>query len=285
ISFLSNNISFWIAFPEYPLNLFVDHFVLMEGTPSSREEKLFPNNKAEVFFNLGDPLTGQSHGSHQQVFHLKESVVSGARHSYFSFEPGTYLSMAGLRFTLFGFYHVFGIPAQHFTNRNFEAMDVWGREMERVRECLLEAKDLVGRIRVLQDWIAAKVPGASVRDMQKWKQVEDRFCCQEESVAVFLQKMLGYSHKHSIRLIKEKSGLTPKTIQKVNRFSRALRMLNHPTFVNWAQLALDAGYADQSHFIREFSHFSGYTPATYLHDKPRIYKLHEQLEASSKTRE
>jgi AraC-like DNA-binding protein len=283
-SFLSNNIIFRIAFPEYPVNLFVDHFVLMEGTPAGLDEKLFPNNKAEVFFNLGDDLKGRPHCS-DQVFRLTESVLSGVRHTYFSFQPGKYLSMAGIRFTLFGFHHLFGVPAQHFTNQNFDATDVWGREMvERIREQLLETQDAAGRIRVLHNWMFAKIQGVSLQDMLKWKQVEDKLYFQQVPISSFLEKTIGYSHKHALQLIKEKSGLTPKTIQKVGRFNRALRLLNRSQGINWASLALDAGYADQSHFIREFRHFTGYTPAAYLNDKPRIYRLNEQLEISSKAR-
>lgn len=274
-----------MAFPDYPVNLFVDHFVLMKGTPAGQpEERIFPNNKAEVFFNLGDHLRGYSNDSDQE-FRLKESVVSGLRHTYFSFHPGHYFSMAGLRFTLFGFHHLFAIPAQHFTNQNFDAMDVWGREMELVRERLMETKSEAGRISVLQDWITNRISGASLPDMLQWKKVEEKLSTLREPVASFLEKNIGYSHKHSLQLIKEKAGLTPKMIEKVNRFNRSLRMLNQSTFVSWANLALDAGYADQSHFIREFGHFTGFTPAVYLKDKPRIYKLYRQLELPSEDQE
>lgn len=34
--------------------------------------------------------------------------------------------------------------------------------------------------------------------------------------------------------------------------------------INQAQIAYASGYADQSHFIREFRQFSGYTPGALL---------------------
>jgi AraC-like DNA-binding protein len=33
---------------------------------------------------------------------------------------------------------------------------------------------------------------------------------------------------------------------------------------DWGELALDHGYFDQSHLIRDFLAFSGFTPAGYL---------------------
>lgn len=280
ISFTSNGITFRIAFPDYPANVFVDHFVVMEGTPSGHEERLFPNNKSEIFFNLGDGLTGQAHAA-SQIFHLTGSVVSGTRHTYFSFQPGARLCMAGFRFTLFGFHLLWGMPAHHFTDHNFDAADVWGKEMEWVREQLHQAADSAGRIRVMHDWVIAKIPEKSFPEVRKWKQVEQQILQRDMPVAHFLEKTLGYSHKHSLQLIKEKCGLTPKAIQKVNRFDRALRILNRRASVDWADLALEAGYSDQSHFIRDFRRFTGYTPAVYLDEKPRIYRLYEQMEPPS----
>lgn len=277
LSFISNGITFRITFPAYPISLFVDHFVSMEGTSSGKEERLFPNNKSEIFFNLGDRLSGYTCAS-SELFHLKGSVVSGTRHTYFSFQPGTRFAMIGLRFTLFGFQLLFGIPAYHFTDQNLDASDVWGKEMDRVYEQLLESEDSAGHLDILYRWIEAKIQGLSFQDVVKWKKVEGLLLQEQISVAHFLEKTLGYSHKHSIRLIKEKSGLTPKIIQNVNRFDRALRMLNHQPSVDWPSLALDAGYADQSHFIREFRRYTGYTPATYLEDKPRSFQFYKQLE-------
>jgi AraC-like DNA-binding protein len=34
--------------------------------------------------------------------------------------------------------------------------------------------------------------------------------------------------------------------------------------VDWAQVALDCGYYDQSHFIHDFREFSGLSPSVYL---------------------
>jgi len=37
--------------------------------------------------------------------------------------------------------------------------------------------------------------------------------------------------------------------------------------VHWAQIANDAGYYDQSHFVRDFQQFTGLNPSRYLIDK------------------
>ena len=38
--------------------------------------------------------------------------------------------------------------------------------------------------------------------------------------------------------------------------------------VDWAEAAMDLGYADQAHFVREFRAFSGLTPSEYRRRAP-----------------
>jgi len=59
-------------------------------------------------------------------------------------------------------------------------------------------------------------------------------------------------------------GLTPKAFCRVRCFQRILEAVHRRSEVDWAQVALDAGYYDQSHLIHDFQGFSGLTPAEYL---------------------
>ena len=87
ICFKANNITYTLQFPDYPVNLFVDNYVVMKGTSLQLEERLFPNNKAELFINLGEKVTGlQNHN--YSLLTLKESIISGIKDTYFRFIPG-----------------------------------------------------------------------------------------------------------------------------------------------------------------------------------------------------
>ena len=66
------------------------------------------------------------------------------------------------------------------------------------------------------------------------------------------------------RLFNELVGINPKEYARIVRFQKSLKLLQHYSDVNQAQLAYQCGYADQSHFIREFKQFSGYTPLSLL---------------------
>ena len=58
-------------------------------------------------------------------------------------------------------------------------------------------------------------------------------------------------------------GISPKRLARIVRFQRALRMLRAPEGSGVAT-ALECGYADQPHFIRDFTELAGCSPAAHL---------------------
>ena len=75
---------------------------------------------------------------------------------------------------------------------------------------------------------------------------------------------VGWSHKHLITRFRQQVGLRPKTAARLVRFDRVWRRLDQSGGrPEWADLAREAGYADQAHLIREFRQFTGTTPTDF----------------------
>ncbi len=73
-------------------------------------------------------------------------------------------------------------------------------------------------------------------------------------------RQTGLSARQFRRRVLEESGLTPKRLCRILRFRRARELALASPTPNWAAIALDAGYFDQAHLIRDFLEFSGQTP-------------------------
>jgi AraC-like DNA-binding protein len=80
---------------------------------------------------------------------------------------------------------------------------------------------------------------------------------------------LGISERRLHHVFSEDVGLSPKQWSRVRRFQRAVRALHQGDEMRWAELALACGYADQSHFSRDFHSFSGIDPTTYSASRGR----------------
>jgi AraC-like DNA-binding protein len=73
---------------------------------------------------------------------------------------------------------------------------------------------------------------------------------------------VGLSERQFRRRSQAAAGYSPKTLQRVLRFHRFVRLLDAAsTPPDLAALAAEGGYADQAHLTRECSAFSGFTPA------------------------
>ena len=76
-----------------------------------------------------------------------------------------------------------------------------------------------------------------------------------------LAARLGVSRQHIAARFRDQVGLSPKLYARICRFRRPTAALNASQAApDWAQLALDCGYFDQSHLIHDFQQFAGATP-------------------------
>lgn len=78
----------------------------------------------------------------------------------------------------------------------------------------------------------------------------------------------GLSERHFRRVCMERSGVSPKYLQRILRFrntaDRVRAMAANQAQPSWAQLAAACGYYDQAHLIRDFQQFAGTTPGRFL---------------------
>lgn len=75
-----------------------------------------------------------------------------------------------------------------------------------------------------------------------------------------LQKDLQLSERSFERRFNQFVGISPKLFSKVCRFQASLRQLKSNRYNKLSDIAYDNGYSDQSHFIRTFKEFSGFSP-------------------------
>lgn len=75
-----------------------------------------------------------------------------------------------------------------------------------------------------------------------------------------LQKELQLSERGLQRRFDQHVGISPKLFSRVCRFQASLTQLRKSSFDNLSDIAFDNGYADQSHFIRSFKEFAGFSP-------------------------
>jgi AraC-like DNA-binding protein len=78
-----------------------------------------------------------------------------------------------------------------------------------------------------------------------------------------IQKDLQLSERSFERRFKQCVGVSPKLFSRICRFQASLAQLRKNGYNKLSDIAYENEYADQSHFIRAFKEFAGFSPVQY----------------------
>jgi AraC-like DNA-binding protein len=81
-----------------------------------------------------------------------------------------------------------------------------------------------------------------------------------------LARNASMSIRNFRRVFTRMAGISPKAYIRVIRLQHILHQLKRNDFSmqQWCQIALRYGFFDQTHFIKEFKHFCGMSPCTFV---------------------
>ena len=256
--------------PAPPLGDFVEQFWLCSGTPAHRRARLLPNGTIELVFNLCDDEI-RFHDSTRPDLCRRHSgaVVSGAYGGFFVSDHAQHASIVGVHFRPGGAFPFLGVPAGQLADTHVDLEALWGRPAAELRERLCAAATPAERFSLLEQTLAARLDRTTDRHGAVPVAL-DAFERTGTGVRVRdVARRVGLSQRRFIQVFAAEVGLTPKLYGRVRRFQRALALVRAVPAPDWAQLAVECGYFDQSHLIRDFRAFAGLTPEEYQYLRRR----------------
>lgn len=250
---------FYSMAPREELRPFVEAIWGVRGAGDFGTEAVLPNGSIELMVNFGpvqgvvargaDPLRQSFRDAWLAGIHDRRLVHSsrhGVDHISVRFRPG-------------GAHAFFDIGMDEAANDVIELELLIGREAIHLRDRLGELPTDEARGDLFQEWLLRRrrVHSGFVTVSRAIAMLRDRPA--RASVAAVCDG-LGISNKHLIAQFRRIVGLPPKVLARVLRFQGVVDACQTRGMVDWADLAHDAGYADQSHLIREFRRFACMTP-------------------------
>lgn len=248
-----------------PLDGFIDFLWYWEGdAPGHARDVITAGSSHGILISLSaDELSWYSGEGYAQKNLLKGIAVSGPNATHFAidaFQP----HIMGVQFKPGGAYPFLGPAAHEFADTHVSLEDVWGRHAERLHQRLVQAPTPDDKFDILQGGLIAMAP----RAFEHHPAVSLALCRFDKSphrasVAATAREA-EVSQKKFIRLFSDEVGMTPKLYLRVARFERVLDRITHRPNIDWWDVVERHGYYDQSHFIRDFSEFTGFTPTEWL---------------------
>lgn len=243
------------------------------GPHAPAREHVMPTGLMHLVFRLDGPAVRIFKDAADTAgAQLGHALVGGARAGFYAKDAAGSGPAVGMQLLPGAAQALLGLPADELADRHVRLEDVWGSSAGLMREQLLAAPTPESQLRTFEALLLRRLAGASAHAVnpaiQRALGQLDAGMRVEEAVA-----RSGYSHRQFIRLFSQAVGLPPKLYGRVQRFQKALGLMQVTQVTQAAPLslalvAMEAGYSDQPHFNREFREFSGVTPEQYRLARP-----------------
>ena len=231
-----------------------------ERTPGPMRRRELPSPQVVLILDFGPPIriVDPNPGTHPAGF------IAGLDDRVTLTETPGVSAGVQVNFTPLGARLFFGVPMRVLAHRVVAIEDVLGREGPLLTERLHDAPGWEARFALLDAFIARRLQAAGeVPEWISWayQRIEASGGALEMGA---LADTLGFSHRHVIDRFREHVGLPPKLLARLVRFDRLMARVKSGDVPSWGQLALEHGYYDQAHLIRDFRQFTGSSPREFL---------------------
>jgi len=234
--------------PSPELAPFVDCYWSRDAVEGG-ESRVLPDGAVDFLFDLGAPDRDAAF----VVGTMTRPLVVAVRSSY-----------VAVRFWPGGVRAFIGAPVHELTDRRVP-LACFQREAAAWRERIAAPSGPSARVRALDRLLvealpAPRAPDPRVRAAVRWIE-RARGVVHVAS----LSRELGVSRQHLTRLFESEVGVGVKTFSRVVRMQSVVARLGRLSSTpNWAELALDAGFCDQSHLVNDFRVLTGLTPEPFF---------------------
>ncbi len=265
--------------PAFPLSRYVEVFWWVDhsGAPVSRE-RVYPDGAMALVLHRK-----QSHSTFfvdDEKVSIPVPMLAGPWSRSFHIDPSLSTGVIGVVFRAGGARALFRVAAHELHNADLALGDLDRGEADRLLNQVCSASGEQA-LATMQRYLTGKLGGAApIPPAMRYAAAQLSRKGGVRGVRR-IQQDTGLSHTRLIQLFREHVGLTPKLFCRVRRFRRLLACIDKDLPVNWAALAADCGYFDQSHLIRDFRTFAGITPAEYVRRDLRTQRLIRATAAAS----
>ncbi len=169
----------------------------------------------------------------------------------------------GAKFRPGAFYPFAKTPVSLFTDTSTQLCEVFGTESTTLEKMLLSQDNEEAMVKLMEDFLRARLPEED-ENVGVIRQVVDQIIADREITKVDnLVSQLTITKRTLQRLFSQYVGVSPKWVIQRYRLHEVAERVASGEVVDWPKLALELGYFDQAHFIKDFKTIVGKAPAAY----------------------
>jgi AraC-like DNA-binding protein len=141
--------------------------------------------------------------------------------------------------------------------------DIQQFDADDLTSALQEADTHIERVQVVSTFLYQQLQAYKKEDALVNYLLHQQVLERTTNIAA-VQKEYHITERQLQRRFNSFVGVSPKKYQRMARFEKALQLLPHTAYGELTGLAYQLGYADQAHFINDFTAFAGISPYSFL---------------------
>jgi AraC-like DNA-binding protein len=232
-------------------------FAASNEPPANEPERVLPDGCLEWIFHVGTPFLRLNRA--QQWERQPRSFVVGELTRFILLQPTGPVTTMGVRFRPGGAYRFLPLPVHNLTDDFVSTRDIWGRAGELLEEAVIEARSNHERQERVEAFLLSRLLASEPRRRFD-AAIGALMLARGQTPVNQIAAQIGCSPRQLERECRAHAGLSPKALARVIRFQNLLRLAGESALRHWSRVALDSGYADQSHMVREFRDLAGQSP-------------------------
>lgn len=250
--------------PGKPLQPYVKCYYVYESDSSvAFEDTVFPSGCTELIFNLGG---GNWHTFNGETFVTNPAIeLWGQLVRPLPIRSTGQNTMLGIRLLPHAAAAILNDNVSLFNNQVSSYGDIYGKNVSILHNQLLEARSWSKRVAIVEAFLLQQLSLATKR-LPKLAVINDlMYELRHQDIPLTMETMAGrygITARYMQQLFLQHTGLTPKLYSQIHRFQKSLQLVTAGD-LSLTSIAYECGYADQSHFIKEFKTFTGSTPSGY----------------------
>ena len=215
------------------------------------ESRIIPDGCMDIVFNMTEIEKG------------KGGLICGLMTSPEVMIVKEVREFIGIRFWPAGIIPFLGYSAADFRDQLIPMEDILGKNALDISEKIGNVKRIEEQIMLIEEWLKNLLP--HVQEINPFiKNVLLAIYRDKGIISVKkLSEELNISQRHLSRKFNEWVGANAKTFSNIIRFQNTIHQLNQRNHIDYLEIALNNGYYDQAHFIKEFKYLYGKTPSQF----------------------
>lgn len=117
------------------------------------------------------------------------------------------------------------------------------------------------RITYFKNYLLKRI--ASKPDPKFIQMVDRIYMLPQDQRVLMLAESLGYNQKQLFRIFKKNYGVSPKVLLNILRLQKCLTLIIDDN-IDLMDIAVECGFYDQSHFIKEIKRYTNISPLKFL---------------------